>query len=99
MKREKSILRDYVPFAVLIEVGLASYGGVMTALGRGSITLKFILEGVSHQYVLSDALYVPELDTDLVSLTSFHRAAQDSLFNNALPMVKRSESSSPRFNL
>ena len=67
MTREKSILRDYHPFAVLIEVGLASLGGVMTALGRGSITLKFILEGVTHRYMLPDVLYVPELDTDLVS--------------------------------
>ena len=82
MTREKSILRDYVPFAVPIEVGLASYGGVMTALGRGSITLKFILEGVSHQYVLSDALYVPELDTDLVSLTKLEDDGVSLHFRN-----------------
>lgn len=69
MTNQKAYLELYTEFQSPMLIGSAKSGSFLQSLGHGNLTLKFILNGKISSYTLRDVLYVPELETDLVSVS------------------------------
>lgn len=83
MINDKAYLDSYIEFAEPLVIGSAKSGSSMRSLGSGILTLKFIRDGYIHTLTLSDVLYVPELDTDLISVSKLEDDGVHLEFKNS----------------
>lgn len=74
MVNSKANLGSYIEFDQPLLIGSAKSGTYLRSLGRGILTLQLSQDSRIQTLSLSDVLYVPELDTDLISVSKLEDA-------------------------